>query len=248
MHGHLPSLMPHRLYDRVPHSIYTGAPAPPPQVFVWRSCALEKATGHIIAFYRDDAAFMGVWHRPAHYLSLFVQHGVAAVGECDFSLWLDDSQEDQREAVRRARWLGRYWQEHGLWVVPSLNWGGPETFSFAFHGVPVGCPLVMVECRTPGSNDTDRRAFLAGLVEAVQQAQPARVVIYGGQEHSFWLSGRLPPGPRYMVLPSWQTARRHRLRDEARQARDRNQFALFSRGGRTVWAAEDRREEITPAV
>ncbi len=35
----------------------------------------------------------------------------------------------------RSRWCGAYLQSNGVKVIPTLAWGGPETFWFCFDGV-----------------------------------------------------------------------------------------------------------------
>jgi hypothetical protein len=71
---------------------------------------------------RDAVELEALWRNPQRYTDLFLKHEVAAVVECDFSLWCDDPVVVQAYNVYRTRWLGSFWQEHGLNVIPSLNW------------------------------------------------------------------------------------------------------------------------------
>lgn len=231
----IPSLRPDRLSVCVPERVYAGGAVrdPAQTLFLWRTAALSQAQGMTVGFYVWDDRFKALWRNPERYTALFLQHQVAALMEPDFSLWADAPLVEQLWNTYRTRWLGRYWQEAGLNVIPSLNWSDARSYSFAFTGIPVGAPVVAVECRTAGQTDEDRRAFLAGLAEGVQQVQPQHVVIYGGKEHAFWLEGRLPGGPGYTLVESWNTARERQRKKE----RDRYQLNLFPQGG-TVWAAE----------
>jgi hypothetical protein len=236
----IPDLREDRLFDRVPRGVFTGQPDNPPQLFLWRSVALEKARGHVIGFYRWDSFFESVWRYPQRYTDLFLRHEVAAVIECDFSLWVNDPLAVQVYNVFRSRWLGRLWQEHGLPVIPNLNWAGPDSYEFCFLGVPKHAPVVAVECRTAGQTDEDRRAFLKGLREGARQIQPANVIVYGGQEHAFWLQSRLPMGPRYVLIESWSQARNRKRRQAARKSSQQQQTLLrFTESEEeVVWAAE----------
>src|SRR5262249_52802901 len=154
------------------------------------------------------------------YSALFMRHGIRAVTEPDFSLWTDAPLVEQLWNVYRIRTLGRLYQEHGLAVLPNLTWSDEQSFEFCFSGIPRHAPVVATECRTPGGNDEDRRAFLCGLAEAVRQTRPQHIVIYGGKEHEYWLTGKLPQGPHYTLLTSWTTERR-----KVRAAQERRERA-----------------------
>jgi hypothetical protein len=231
----IPSLRTERLATLLSTCTYVGGSVTDPtrSLFVWRTAALSKARGCVLAFYVWDEKLEQLWRRPQHYTELFLRHEIAAVIEPDYSLWTDDALAVQVFNVYRTRWLGRYWQDAGLLVIPSLNWSDERSSSFCFAGIPVGAPVVAVECRTAGQTDEDRRRFLAGLTEGVKQVQPRHVIVYGGKEHRYWLAPYLPQGPRYTLLESWPTAR-GRVRQQAAQ---KNQLHLFPVGGKR-WVDE----------
>jgi hypothetical protein len=102
----------------------------------------------------------------------------SAVCEPDFSVWADAPVAEQIHAVYRTRWCGRLWQENGIPVIPVLNWSTPESYNFAFLGIPKNCPVVAVECVTCGSNVA---AFNQGLAAGVEQIQPKHLLIYGSR-------------------------------------------------------------------
>src|SRR4051812_16818590 len=91
------SLLPDRLFARVPQGVYVGEPAVVPSLFLWRSAALNKARGHVVAFFRDDEVFAAVVANPDKYAELFLRHGVAGVCELDVSLWRDSPLQEQRK-------------------------------------------------------------------------------------------------------------------------------------------------------
>jgi hypothetical protein len=228
----IPYLRADLLADVVPTTTYAGGviTAPASTLVIWRTCATEKVQGCTLAFYVDDVRLESLWRRPRHYTELFLRHGIAALIEVDYSLWADDALAVQVFNTYRSRWLGRYWQNHGLRVIPSLNWSDERSFPFCFQGIPVGAPVVACECRTPGGNDQDRQAFLRGLAEGLRQVQPHHLLIYGGAEHAFWLRDHVPQEPHYTLLPSW-TSERDRLRKrEQRTLIDRDQLNLFVKG------------------
>jgi hypothetical protein len=222
----IPSLSPDTLCQHVPD-----------RFFLWRTKKLSEARGCTLCFYCWDAKLEQLWRRPTHYSHLFLRHGVAALIEPDYSLWADDPLVVQAYNTYRTRFLGRYWQEAGLQVIPSLNWSDARSFSFCFAGIPHNAPVVATVCRTPGGDDCDRRAFLRGLAEAVKQVRPRNVLVYGGGEHRWWLSDHLPEGPRYVLLESWTHQRDKQRAAAKRQERNNNQ--LFLELGGAPWVGEE---------
>lgn len=234
----IPCLDETRLASVVPTQTYAGGTIDDPErtLFLWRSVATEKAAGGTLCFYLNDSRLEVLWRTPSYYGRQFQDCGITTLVEPDYSVWRDDGLLTQVENIRRTRTVGRIWQGHGLNIVPNLNWGPAHTFKFCFSGIPKNAPLTACECRTAGSNDYDRRAFLRGLREAVKQLEPKHILIYGGQEHAYWLQGRLPKGPGYTLLESWTSARRTFRAAHDRQEQDKYQLQLFT-GGES-WADE----------
>jgi hypothetical protein len=245
MHTHslwdIPTLRSDRLACTTPLRTYAGGVVNDPTrtLFIFRTASLAKARGCVMGFYVDDYRLEALWRHPEHYVDLFLRHSVTSLIEPDFSLWTDEALIQQAYNVFRMRSLGRLWQDAGLSVIPNLTWSDERSFSFCFSGIPVGTPMVACECRTPGSNDEDRRAFLRGLTEGVRQIQPRNVLIYGGMAHCYWLTGNLPKEPDYTLLESWTSARGKIRARQAREVKAINQPQLFSIGGTSQWAEEE---------
>lgn len=234
----IPELRHDRLAVTLPTRVYAGGAIVDPEqmLFIWRTASLSKARGMVVGFYVDDSRLEALWRNPRHYINLFLGHGVTAVIEPDFSLWADAPLVEQLWNTYRTRWLGRYWQDAGLEVMPSLSWATERSFEFCFSGIPTGCPVAFAECRTPSSSAEDRKAFLCGLHEAVRQVRPRTLVIYGGLLHEWWIRRDLPGGDTdFVFLESWTDARRRVRAEQERQERERNQLQLF--GGKS-WAEE----------
>jgi hypothetical protein len=232
----IPNLRTDRLSEVIPSRVYGGGPIenPTATLFLWRSTDTKKAQGGVLAFYLDDGRMDAIWRLPARYAKQFKECGITELVEVDFSLWRDRPKAEQVFNVQRTRTVSRVFQSYDLRIIPNLTWAGRESFEFCFQGVPVGAPVAAVECRTAGSNEADRRRFLTGLQEAVRQTQPEHICLYGGAEHSFWLQGNLPKGPRYTLVESFMTVRSRICKAQEREAHERNQPELFPTGGSNV--------------
>jgi hypothetical protein len=235
------NLRPDMLSDVVPSRVHGGGALigdASKVLFLWRSCSTAKARGGSLCFFLSDARLEGIWKSPAYYALSFVRDGVKAAVEIDYSLWRDMTLEEQLHNIRRQKIISRIFQEYNLKIIPCLNWSGPESFAFAFCGIPRYAPIVMTECRTASSSPEDRKAFLCGLHAAIQQCQPAILAIYGGQPNRWWIERDLPAGDtQYVFLESWTDSRAKVRKMEARQAREKHQLSLF--GGNEKWAEGD---------
>jgi hypothetical protein len=237
----IPALRPDKLATVVPTAVYTGTPVVDQghALFLWRTYALSQARGMTAAFFVWDSKLEPLWRDAARQTARLLACGVRAAIGPDFSLWRDAQPGEQQWNTYRTRWLERYWQEHGIPVIPNVNWSGPQSYQFCFTGIPVGAPVVAVEARTAGQNDADRLAFLAGLRAAVRQTRPQCVLVYGGLEHEFWLRSQLPKGPEYRLIESWTSLRDRVRRAEERRLRHRHQLTFtFHPQKEAAWADE----------
>jgi hypothetical protein len=237
-HFGVTSLDENQLSTLIPTTTFGGGTVvnPAKTLIIWRTTSTERAKGAVLGFFVDDARLAPLLEHTEKYAIQFARAGVGAIIEPDFSMWSDMSEAEQLLSVRQKKIVSRIFQSAGLKIIPNLNWSNEESFPFAFAGVPVGAPVVACECRTAGSCDADRRAFLAGLTQAVRVVQPKNLVVYGGSAHKFWLDGNLPQGPVYHLVDSWTDSRGRIRKTEKRQLREKNQLKLF--GGGSPWVEE----------
>ena len=128
----------------------------------------------------------------------------ASVCEPDFSVWTDAPLAEQLHEIYRTRWVGRYWQEHGIKVIPTLTWAEEESFEFAWAGVPVGAPVVAIECQHGRSN---LPAFNRGIAAAIEAVKPGCVLVYGSP-----MQGRYIYAERVVYYEPFVVGMRGRLR------------------------------------
>jgi hypothetical protein len=130
---------------------------------------------HACHFFLDDYRFERVWNRPSVYVQRLSQFPVVLTP--DFSLYLDWPYSVNLWNVYRSRWLGRYWQEHGITVIPTVGWAGESSFSYCFQGIPIGSTVAL---SPPDVRSSDvLYKFLAGYREMLRQIRPVAVWSYG---------------------------------------------------------------------
>lgn len=79
----------------------------------------------------------------------------------------------------RSQALGRYWQDNGLTVVPTLSWAQPESYTFCFEGVPRHSTVATSTVGVKGDADA-LAVWMDGMREAMRRVEPSRVLLYGG--------------------------------------------------------------------
>jgi hypothetical protein len=132
-------------------------------------------TGGAVHFFLDDYRFEPVWKNPEKYLPRVQDVGAALTP--DFSIWRDMPYAIQIWQTYRARWLGAFWQHHGIKVIPTVSWGEPDTYDFCFEGLPQQGTLAI---STVGVTDpTARELFQAGATELIARTEPTQLVCYG---------------------------------------------------------------------
>lgn len=137
--------------------------------------AADKA-GKGCHFFVDDYQFERAWTSPAKYLQALYPYDCVLTP--DFSLYLDMPDPMQAWNRYRSQALGRYWQNQGITVVPTLSWAQPSSFSFCFKGIP---KHATVATSTVGvARDKAAQDFWkAGMRRAMRDLEPARVLLYG---------------------------------------------------------------------
>lgn len=149
-----------------------------PCLRAFNTCPRATDYGAGVHFFLDDYRFEGTWSDPERYVAMLARFAFALTP--DFSCYLDMPLPMQRWNVYRGRAVGRIWQDAGLLVVPTLTWGGPETYGFAFDGIPEGSTVAL---STVGLMDCEegRELFRTGASAACAATRPGRVLAYGNR-------------------------------------------------------------------
>lgn len=101
-----------------------------------KGCDVEDRPAHSVHFFIDDYQFNRLWTAPDVYLPML--SGFRCVATPDFSMYTDFPKAIQIYNHYRKHWLGRYWQDHGITVIPTIAWSTPDSYEWCFDGEPVG--------------------------------------------------------------------------------------------------------------
>ena len=168
----------------------------------------QRHAAALCHFFLDDYRFESVWTNPDTALQRLYRFRGALTP--DFSLYADWPLAVQQWNHYRRQWLGRYWQEHGLRVIPTVNWSTPDSFDWCFTGIPPG---QIVALAAPDLRQARVKAAFSAGFHAMQAAlQPTRILVYGNLPFHHDLAQTFPT--------DWQ-AMRQRLQSSAEQPHGR---------------------------
>lgn len=139
-----------------------------------KSCKLPYNKG--VHFFIDDYQFTRCWANPDAYIDLL--SNFKAVCTPDFSTYTDFPRAVQIYNHYRKHWLGAYWQQNGITVIPTISRADRDSFAWCFDGEPVG-GVVAVSSVGTQLNKESRKLFMDGYNEMLARLQPERIFFYG---------------------------------------------------------------------
>lgn len=143
----------------------------------------SQSTAHYdrtLHFFLNDYLFERVWNQPSRYFrELARYHSVITP---NFSMYSDYPKAFLLYNVWRQRVLGRWWQEEGVRVIPSVNWADERSYEYCFIGIPENVPLAITNLGAVQNVET-RKLWLKGYEEMLKRLSPSKVWIYGHNHH-----------------------------------------------------------------
>lgn len=133
--------------------------------------------------YLDDYRLESLWTRPRKSLEAVQQFGTLVTP--DYSLYRDWPIALQIYNTYRSRWLGAFWQSHGLRVVPSVSWSGRLSYEFCFLGIPPGSVVSISTVGILYGDKTTKRLFVQGFETMLERLHPAQILCYGDISQEF---------------------------------------------------------------
>lgn len=126
-----------------------------------------------VHFFVDDYRFEGIYNNPERSLNRYSQYAFLLTP--DFSTYVDMPLWKQLESVAKNRWVGAYWQEHGLTVIPTVSWSDTRSYEFCFDGIEHGSTVAvgMIGCKK------SYVAFMRGYNEMLERLKPENIIVFG---------------------------------------------------------------------
>lgn len=114
----------------------------------------------------------------------------------------------------RKHWLGRYWQDHGITVIPTIAWSTPDSYEWCFDGEPVGGDVIVSSVGTQADPEC-AELFMSGYLEMERRLEPSKVIFYGDVPDALkWRSNVCP-------VPAFQHELKKRIAAKQKAAKEK---------------------------
>lgn len=129
-----------------------------------------------VHFFLDDYQFLRLWNNPTAYLDIL--KGFRCVLTPDFSLYADFPTAMQIYNHYRKHWLGAFWEDNGIEVIPTICWSDEKSFKWCFDGEPKGGTVAVSSIGTQNDNAA-KAAFISGYEVMCEKLRPETILFYG---------------------------------------------------------------------
>lgn len=139
-----------------------------------------KGIGQALHFFLDDYRFREpVWYNLDY--TTYAISNYDYVFTPDLSLWRNLKTDfPNKKNIFRTRFIGAYWQLSGFEVIPTASWGGLDSFSFCFSGLPYGS-VIAVSAMGSRANDFAFTRWCYGLRRLEEDRHPILILVYGDE-------------------------------------------------------------------
>lgn len=126
-------------------------------------------------FFLHDYVFERVWNYPDRYVDVLKKF--AFVLSPDFSPYADMPKALKIYNVYRNRWCGRYWQDNGISVIPTVTWSDDASLEYCLCGVPKHSTIAI---STMGEGRwAEWKSLRKNWDYVMETLQPETVLLYG---------------------------------------------------------------------
>lgn len=126
-----------------------------------------------IHHFTDDYRFESLYNHPDRCIEKYKKYRFVLTP--DYSLYADMDLWRQIESIGKNRWVGAYWQKHGITVIPTLSWGNPSSYKFCFDGIERNSIVAvgMIGCRQ------SKIPFMKGYNQMLKVIDPSAIICFG---------------------------------------------------------------------
>lgn len=148
----------------------------PNSMIAFSKAVPSKNFNQIVHFYEADRSFARIMHDPLKYAKILSRFKY--VISPDFSQHLD---MPQFLCMQNSWWnnaFGAYWQSLGINVIPNVSWSRPDSYDYAFSGIPKQ-GIIAINCSAIKGNPMSRYFWMKGYDAAISVLDPKLIIRYG---------------------------------------------------------------------
>ena len=186
----IPNLRPDRLVQSLPDDlkIWGDRQSTPDDGESWyffnygavphRELPFERT---IFSFFTHDQHIESWWASPAYRVGQILRKGVKQIVVPDYSLWDISPTAAHIWSLYRAAWLGRYFQEAGLEVIPRIEFFQEKSQLWSLMGIPYDAPIVATQFQTE-FDEENVPAIERNLRDALNLIRAKHLLVYAGKK------------------------------------------------------------------
>lgn len=184
---HIPELKPGMLMDTLPEPLDTWCGqevTPDEEGMHWLyNYGADSPKGMpwdrtLLCFYTHDRFFDSWWEYPAYYTSRVLQAQIIGAVTPNFTVFMNGPDAVNLYNTYRARWMGRYFQEAGIKVIPDINIPSMNALEWTLYGIPKNPPIISIQLQSIGGATEEERIEV--VKAALADLNPGHVLAYGG--------------------------------------------------------------------
>lgn len=146
----------------------------------------KEPEGKAVHFFLDDYQFERLWNKPKQYIDKLRRY--ACVCSPDFSPMPHMPFVTQIFNHYRKHWIGRFLQENGVTVIPTIRAASDEkSFEYCFDGEPENS-IVMYSAQWT-QNKANREISQKEYDEMIKRLNPSKIFVYQNSDKE-WLDFR----------------------------------------------------------
>lgn len=142
----------------------------------FEECLRSTDYGRTVHFYIDDRRFVRILRHPEKYLATLSRF--PSVIAPDFSVLVGMSEKEMKYSIAASRAVAIYLTEHGIKVIPNVQWSVPWLYNECFTGIP-SHSTVAVNCTGIIGCDASKFLWTQGYKELLQRLDPVCIIRYG---------------------------------------------------------------------
>lgn len=130
----------------------------------------------IVHFYLNDNQFVRVFNNPGKYIDILKRYRYVITPDCSQYIYMPQLQRMSHSFWNKA--IAAYWQELGINIIYNVSWSCPESYDYAFAGLPKGC-VIAINCTGIIGCSASKYLWQKGYNEAIARLEPSLIIRYG---------------------------------------------------------------------
>jgi hypothetical protein len=218
----IPNLRPDMLF-RPPDDlqVWVGPETPEAEAYYYTygCAAIEKVRSAkmVVGFYTWDYKFESLWNDPATFCARMLNLNVLGALPPNFSCYGTLPHVTLCWQIYRNRWIGRYWQEQGIKIIPDLQCptlGDKMEEQIFYTGIPRHAPCLATQLHNQGQEELASFAatMRVSLFAALEALQPQSLLAYCHEKFPDNFFKGIPGNIPVIRVNTWMSERRKAIK------------------------------------